>query len=62
MVRSAHAIRPAVLELLADAEAFRANVRRLRNRAVFDVPEVLAAVLAQSPDLRRLPASHSLAA
>jgi UDP-N-acetylglucosamine:LPS N-acetylglucosamine transferase len=62
VVRSARAIRPAVLELLADAESFRANVRRLRNRAVFDVPEVLAAVLAESPGVRRLPAPHGLAA
>jgi UDP-N-acetylglucosamine:LPS N-acetylglucosamine transferase len=62
VVRSAHAIRPAVLELMADAESFRANVRRLRNRAVFDVPEVLAAMLAQAPGVRRLPAPHGLAA
>jgi hypothetical protein len=62
VVPSARAIRPAVLELLADAESFRANVRRLRNRAVFEVPEVLATVLAQSPGARRPPLPQSLAA
>ena len=51
-----------LLELLADAETFRANVRRLRNRAVFEVPEVLATVLAQSPGARRPPLPQSLAA
>jgi UDP-N-acetylglucosamine:LPS N-acetylglucosamine transferase len=62
VVPSARAIRPAVLELLADAESFRANVRRLRNRAVFEVPEVLATVLAQSPGARCPPLAQSLAA
>ena len=50
-------IRPAVQALQADLPALRANVQRLDNRAVFEVPQVLADILAQrsrapSPECR----------
>lgn len=42
-------IRSAVQALQADLPALRANVRRLDNRAVFEVPQVLAGLMAPRP-------------
>ena len=39
---SIQGIRPTVLCLLDQLELLRARVRRVRNRAVFEVPEILA--------------------
>lgn len=41
-------VRPAVLELLADIERFKANVARIENRAVFEVPVIFEAILADA--------------
>ena len=41
-------IRPDVLALIADLDAFRARVRAIDNRAVFEVPDVLAKILGRS--------------
>ena len=38
----------AVAELVADLPRYRANVQRMQNRAVFEVPEILAQVLLQA--------------
>jgi hypothetical protein len=47
-------LRGPVEQLLARLDEFRANVRRLpANRAVFEVPEILAGILARSADPRR---------
>ncbi|MBA4176231.1 MAG: galactosyldiacylglycerol synthase [Leptothrix sp. (in: Bacteria)] len=43
--RSFHDVDAAVQELLADLPRFRANALAVRNRAVFEVPEVLAQLL-----------------
>jgi UDP-N-acetylglucosamine:LPS N-acetylglucosamine transferase len=43
--RSMSNLRPSVLELLARLDEFKANVRRIDNRAVFEVPEILAGIL-----------------
>jgi 1,2-diacylglycerol 3-beta-galactosyltransferase len=65
--RSTRDIRPAVLELLARLDEFKANVGRVENRAVFEVPDILADILAASdrPEAlvaaRQLPAPASLA-
>lgn len=39
-------IRPVVLDLLSRLDEYRANVARIDNRAVFEVPAILAALLA----------------
>jgi UDP-N-acetylglucosamine:LPS N-acetylglucosamine transferase len=44
--RSTRHIRPAVLELLARLDEFKANVRRIENRAVHELPQILAGILA----------------
>ncbi len=44
--RSTRDIRPAVLELLSRLDEFKANVRRVENRAVHEVPAILAGILA----------------
>jgi UDP-N-acetylglucosamine:LPS N-acetylglucosamine transferase len=41
-------LRPVVLQLIERLEEFRAKVRRLDNRAVWEVPEILAAILADA--------------
>lgn len=46
VVRSFGALRAPVLDLLARLDGFRAAVAAQHNRAVFEVPEVLAAILA----------------
>ena len=38
-------MRPAVDELLARLDEVVANVRRINNRAVFEVPDILADIL-----------------
>jgi len=38
-------VRPAVQQLLERLPDLRANVRRLDNRAVFEVPEILTDIL-----------------
>ena len=43
--RSTRHVRPAVLELLSRLQEFKANVCRIRNRAVFEVPAILAGIL-----------------
>jgi len=45
--RSTRDVRPAVLELLSRLDEFKANVSRIENRAVFEVPEILARILAE---------------
>jgi len=65
--RSTRDIRRAVLELLARLDEFKANVERIQNRAVFEVPEILADILAAGDRLKtsvsvgHLPAPTSLA-
>ena len=44
--RSVRALRPAVDELLAGLDSYCENVRRIDNRAVFEVPAILALILA----------------
>jgi UDP-N-acetylglucosamine:LPS N-acetylglucosamine transferase len=53
-------IRPAVAEVLERLDEFRANVGRIDNRAVFEVPDILAGILdrhAVPPALRVTPAA-----
>lgn len=45
---SFRAIRPAVSELVASLDTFKAATSRLQNRAAFEIPERLAAILARS--------------
>ena len=45
---SFRAIRPAVAELVASLDTFKAATSRLQNRAAFEIPERLAAILARS--------------
>jgi UDP-N-acetylglucosamine:LPS N-acetylglucosamine transferase len=45
---SFRSIRPAVLELVGRLPEYRRNLRLCRNRAVFEVPEILAAILADA--------------
>jgi UDP-N-acetylglucosamine:LPS N-acetylglucosamine transferase len=47
--RSLSKIRPVVDELLAGLDRFRGNVRTIENRAVFEVPTMLAALLQPAP-------------
>lgn len=49
---SFRSIRPAVEEVLARLPEFRRNVLAIRNRAVFEVPEILASILPRLPDRR----------
>lgn len=46
VARSMRNIRPTVLALLEQLDTYQANVRRIDNRAVFEVPEILAGILA----------------
>lgn len=46
-------VRPAVGDLLGRLDELRANVRRLDNRAVFEIPDILADILEQSRSLRQ---------
>ncbi len=45
VARSMRNIRPTVLALLEQLETYKANVRHIDNRAVFEVPEILAGIL-----------------
>jgi 1,2-diacylglycerol 3-beta-galactosyltransferase len=38
--------RPAVIELLSRLDEFKHNVRQIENRAIFEVPDILARILA----------------
>jgi hypothetical protein len=41
-------IAAAVDRLLGDLDAFRASVEQIHNRAVFEIPEILSAILERS--------------
>jgi UDP-N-acetylglucosamine:LPS N-acetylglucosamine transferase len=43
------AIRGGVAHLTAHSQEYGANVRRIRNRAVFEIPEILEEILSRSP-------------
>ena len=53
MHRSFRTIRAALDELLGRLDELRANVRRLDNRALFEVPEILGDILQQASGVRR---------
>jgi len=42
-------IRSGVAHLIADGHEYRANVSRIHNRAVFEIPDILAEILSRSP-------------
>jgi 1,2-diacylglycerol 3-beta-galactosyltransferase len=42
-------IRGGVEQLTARSAEYRANVRRIHNRAVFEIPQILAEILSRSP-------------
>jgi UDP-N-acetylglucosamine:LPS N-acetylglucosamine transferase len=46
VLESFKAIRGGVAQVANDIDAFRANVRRIHNRAVFEIPEILERILA----------------
>lgn len=48
VARSMRNIRPAVLEVIARLDELKANVDRIDNRAVFEVPDILAGILENS--------------
>jgi UDP-N-acetylglucosamine:LPS N-acetylglucosamine transferase len=48
VARSVRNLRPTVLALLDKLDFHKANVRRIENRAVFEVPEILARILASA--------------
>lgn len=48
VLRSFRSIRRAVAEMVAQLDAYRARVRPLENRAVFEIPDILAGILAQA--------------
>ncbi|MCW5652956.1 glycosyltransferase [Hydrogenophaga sp.] len=48
--RSLRTIERAVAELLADLDGFRASVRRIDNRALLEIPEILERLLHEAPD------------
>ena len=55
VVDSTRALAPAVQTLLADLDRYRARVRQVRNRAVFELPAILEQLLTSEPALRRAP-------
>ena len=57
--RSFREVHAAVAALVADLPRYRANVQGMHNRAVFEVPEILAGVLAQTRTLGVETASSS---
>jgi UDP-N-acetylglucosamine:LPS N-acetylglucosamine transferase len=57
VLRSYAALGPAVATLLADLPAYRDRVARVRNRAVFEVPEILASILQGAA--ARVPEPHT---
>jgi UDP-N-acetylglucosamine:LPS N-acetylglucosamine transferase len=61
VLSSFRAIGPAVQELIGRLEEFAASVRRIENRAVFEIPQILLRILSrhQSAPLRPItPAAH----
>lgn len=52
VVRSNAQVRAAVQQVLANLEAFKASVGEVENRALFEVPEVLARILFESRQAR----------
>jgi 1,2-diacylglycerol 3-beta-galactosyltransferase len=61
VLRSFRAIAPAVQELTARLDEFAAGIRRIENRAVFEIPQILARLLArhQSAPMRHVtPAAY----
>jgi len=50
VLRSFRSIRRAVAEMVAQLDAYRARVRLLENRAVFEIPDILAGILAQAQE------------
>jgi len=60
-MRSFRMIAPAVQELSGRLDEFAGRVRRIENRAVFEIPRILSGILARQPSapLRHLtPAAH----
>jgi hypothetical protein len=52
-----------VHEVIRHLEVFRARIARIENRAVFEIPEILAGLLDEarrSPRLAALPAGFAL--
>lgn len=45
VLRNFTSIRPAVERLLAELPRYRANVEKIQNRAVFEIPEILSRLL-----------------
>ena len=50
--RSFRTIDQAVAQLLSHLDEYRASVRRIENRAVFEIPEILAALLQEADRVR----------
>ena len=46
VARSMRKLRPSVVELLSRLDEFKHNVRQVENQAIFEVPEILAGILA----------------
>ena len=59
---SFRSIRPAVDEVLARLPEFRRHLRAIRNRAVFEVPEILATLLTGAPGRRHQDTTEHAAA
>jgi UDP-N-acetylglucosamine:LPS N-acetylglucosamine transferase len=56
---SFRSVREGVARVVADLPAMRSRVAAIGNRAVFEIPEILAAILAANGAAPRLPAAHS---
>ena len=52
VLRSFRMIAPAVQELSGRLDQFAGRVRRIENRAVFEIPRILSGILAGSPQRR----------
>jgi 1,2-diacylglycerol 3-beta-galactosyltransferase len=52
--RSFRTIDQAVAQLLGQLDEYRANVRRVENRALFEIPEILARLLEEADQLRHI--------
>ena len=62
VVGSMRKLRPAVTELLGRLPEFKASARRIDNRAVFEVPDILAAILESGErPVAKIPASVAAA-
>jgi 1,2-diacylglycerol 3-beta-galactosyltransferase len=51
VVRSFSGVEASVKEMLASLDAYRESVARIENRAVFEIPEMLAEILEKGPRL-----------